>query len=66
MIRRCATAVKQNPSRLAWPYDVGGDSDIGDAADFLSLSPEEAAYVELKLSFRLRRMKSVTCGRAQV
>ncbi|MDA0745498.1 MAG: helix-turn-helix transcriptional regulator [bacterium] len=24
---------------------------IGDAADFLSLSPEEAAYVELKLSF---------------
>ena len=24
---------------------------IGDTADFLSLSPEEAAYVELKLSF---------------
>ena len=24
---------------------------IGDAVDFLSLSPEEAAYVELKLSF---------------
>lgn len=24
---------------------------IGDAADFLSLSPEEVAYVELKLSF---------------
>ena len=24
---------------------------VGDAADFLSLSPEEAAYVELKLAF---------------
>jgi DNA-binding XRE family transcriptional regulator len=25
--------------------------EIGDAADFLALSPEEVAYVELKLSF---------------
>ena len=24
---------------------------VGDAAEFLSLSPEEAAYIELKLSF---------------
>jgi DNA-binding XRE family transcriptional regulator len=38
---------------------------IGDAADFLSLSPEEAAYVELKLSFsqnlkELRQEKRLT------
>ena len=50
MIRRCATTVNYNRGRLA-SYDVGGESDNGDAADFLSLSPEEAAYVELRLSF---------------